>query len=39
MLGDTHAHLDHEPRFLRQSLLAGAAEDLLLRKIAGYPFR
>ena len=30
MLGGTLAHLDHEPRFLRQSLLACEADDLLL---------
>ena len=30
MLGSTLAHLDHEPRFLRQTLLACEADDLLL---------
>ncbi len=30
MLGGTLANLDHEPRFLRQSLLACEADDLLL---------
>jgi len=30
MLGGTLAHLDHEPRFLRQTLLACEADDLLL---------
>jgi len=30
MLGSTLANLDHEPRFLRQSLLACEADDLLL---------
>jgi hypothetical protein len=30
MLGETLAHLDHEPRFLQQSLLDCAVDDLLL---------
>jgi hypothetical protein len=30
LLGGTLAHLDHEPRFLRQTLLACEADDLLL---------
>ncbi len=30
MLGQTWAHLDHEPRFLQQSLVASQPDDLLL---------
>ena len=33
MLGGTLAHLDHEPRFLQQALLACEADDLLLLDI------